>query len=128
MKSFSLLEALESQNGQPVDGDRTGSFWDMLPFEGGSTWVGKWQGESPWERHSKGDEFLHVLKGQVEVVVITSKGKLSVVVPEGSIYVVPKNHWHKQIAKAEVIVIGATPGTTDSSDEEPWFNPGNLIK
>ncbi len=121
MKSFSLNEALKSNKGLPVDGNRSGSFWDLLPFEGGSTWVGKWQGESPWEKHSKGDEFLHVIKGQVEVVVITETGKKSSIVSEGSIFVVPKNHWHKQIAKNEVIVLGATPGITDSSDEEPKF-------
>ncbi len=123
MKSFSLADALTSQNGQPLDGDRKGSFWEMLPYEGGSSWIGKWQGESPWERHSKGDEFLHVLKGQVEVVMITSTGKSSVLVPEGSIFVVPKNHWHKQIAKNEVVVLGATPGMTDSLDIEPVFEP-----
>lgn len=121
MKSYSLNEALGSKNGHPVDGNRIGAFWDMIPFEGGSTWVGKWQGESPWEKHAKGDEFLHVIKGEVEVVVITSKGKSSVTVPEGSIFVVPKNHWHKQIAKMESIVLGATPGATDSSDIEPKF-------
>lgn len=91
----------------------------MLPFEGGSTWVGKWEGESPWEKHSQGDEFLHVIKGQVEVIVITATGKSSFLVSEGSVFVVPKNHWHKQIAKQEVIVLGTTPGITDSSDEEP---------
>lgn len=121
MKSVSLNEALGSKNGHPVDGNRTGSFWEMQPFEGGSTWVGQWQGEFPWERHSKGDEFLHVLKGQVEVVVITSKGKESVLVSEGSVFVVPRNHWHKQVAKMEVVVLGATPGITDISDEEPKF-------
>ncbi len=121
MKSFSLNDALNSNRGLPVDGNRSGSFWDMLPFEGGSTWVGKWQGESPWEKHSKGDEFLHVINGQVEVVVITETGKKSSLVSEGSIFVVPKNHWHKQIAKNEVIVLGATPGITDSSHEEPKF-------
>jgi quercetin dioxygenase-like cupin family protein len=121
MKSFSLNEALNSTHGEPVDGNRTGAFWDLLPFEGGSTWVGQWQGESPWERHSHGDEFLHVLKGQVEVVVLTSTGKVSTQISEGSIFVVPKNLWHKQIAKLEATVLGATPGLTDSSDEEPNF-------
>jgi quercetin dioxygenase-like cupin family protein len=122
MKSSNLIEALSSQNGQPMDGNRQGSFWEMLPFEGGSAWVGKWQGESPWEKHSKGDEFLHVIKGQVEVVVITSSGKISSIVSEGSVFVVPKNHWHKQIAKSECIVLGATPGITDSVDLEPRFD------
>lgn len=119
MKSYSLNEVLQSPGGQPVDGNRAGKFWDMGSYEGGSTWVGKWQGESPWERHVQGDEFLHVLKGDVEVVVLTSSGKISKNVREGNIFVVPKNHWHKQIARSEVIVLGATPGVTDVSEAEP---------
>lgn len=119
MKTFNLDEVLQSEGGLPVDGNRTGKFWEMEPFEGGSSWIGKWQGESPWERHSRGDEFLHVLKGQVEVVILTPSGKISKSIPQGHIFVVPKNHWHKQIARSEVIVLGATPGATDVSDEEP---------
>jgi mannose-6-phosphate isomerase-like protein (cupin superfamily) len=122
MKSYNFNEVINTQNGQPVDGDRKGSFWEMLPFEGGSAWVGKWHGESPWEKHSKGDEFLHVIEGHVEVVIITATGKVSASISEGSIFVVPKNHWHKQIARNEVIVLGATPGLTDSLDEEPKFD------
>lgn len=122
MKSYNLNDVLNTQNGQPVDGDRKGSFWEMLQFDGGSAWVGKWQGESPWEKHSKGDEFLHVIKGHVEVVIITATGKVSASISEGNVFVVPKNHWHKQIASNEVIVLGATPGLTDSLDEEPKFD------
>lgn len=121
MRSYNLSEVLKSRNAQPLDGNRQGSFWEMQPFEGGSSWISKWQGESPWEKHSKGDEFLHVLKGQVEVVLITSTGKVSALVPERSIFVVPKDHWHKQLAQAEVVVLGATPGVTESSEIEPSF-------
>lgn len=119
MKAHSLNEVLKSTGGQSVNGNRNGSFWEMEPFDGGSTWVGKWQGESPWERHAKGDEFLHVLQGEVEIVVLSSNRKVSNLVPQGSIFVVPKNHWHKQIARSEVIVLGATPGITDHSEIEP---------
>lgn len=119
MKAYSLDEALKTSNGQPVDGDRTGHFWEMAPFEGGSTWIGKWQGQSPWERHAQGDEFLHVLKGEVEVVILSNDGKTSKRVSQGNIFVVPKNHWHKQIARSEVVVLGATPGNTDISMAEP---------
>jgi quercetin dioxygenase-like cupin family protein len=119
MQSYDLEKILQSKSEMPVDGTRSGHFWEMNPFEGGTTWVGKWSGESPWEKHAAGDEFIHVLKGTVEIEIITEDGKKSVVVPEGSIFVVPKDHWHKQIAWGEVTVLGATPGVTDHSDVEP---------
>ena len=85
---------------------------------GGSSWIGKWIGESPWEKHAKGDEFIHVLKGTVEILMITSEGKKSVFVPEGNVFVVPMGHWHQQRAQSEVVVLGATPGVTDHSEAE----------
>jgi quercetin dioxygenase-like cupin family protein len=125
MKSYDLSKALSPEQNDyarsTVDGDRTGHFWDLAPFEGGGSWIGKWQGESPWERHARGDEFIHVLKGHVDVALITADGKKIVSVPEGHIFVVPKNHWHKQIAREEAIVLGATPGITDHSDSEPPY-------
>lgn len=102
---------------------RQAKFWNMAEFGGGTTWIGEWVGESPWERHSGGDEFLHVLKGQVEVDVISATGKTTVTVSEGSIFVVPKNCWHRQRAKKSVTVLGATPGVTDHSDSEPTHDP-----
>ena len=119
MKAFNLDKILRSPSAHQVSGVRSGHFWDLADFDGGSSWIGKWSGESPWERHASGDEFIHVLKGTVEVVLIMPGGKESVLVSEGSICVVPKNHWHKQIAKSEVVVLGATPGVTDHSDSEP---------
>lgn len=110
---------MKSTPDHKVTEGRVGAFWDLAPFDGGSSWVGKWVGQSPWERHSKGDEFLHVLKGQVEVEVLLSSGKQSNLVSAGSIFVVPRNHWHRQIARQEVVVVGATPGITDHSESEP---------
>lgn len=122
MKSYNLDKVLLTKSDHEVSGSRKGHFWDMEPFDGGATWIGRWSGESPWEKHSKGDEFIHVLKGEVEVVLITATGKKSVFVPEGNIFVVPKNLWHKQVAQFEVVVLGATPGITDHSDNEPLFS------
>jgi uncharacterized cupin superfamily protein len=119
MKPYDLVKILKSSPNHEVSGARSGHFWDMASFHGGSSWIGKWVGKSPWERHAKGDEFIHVLKGTVEVVIITSSGKKSVLVPEGNVFVVPKDHWHQQRALAEVVILGATPGVTDHSDSEP---------
>lgn len=117
LKPFEIKSALDTKTATDFSGSRSGHFWDIHAFDGGASWVGKWFGESPWEKHSKGDEFLHVFEGEVQN--ITNERKRSVIVPQGNTFVVPKNHWHRQIAKHEVRILGATPGVTDHSDMEP---------
>lgn len=119
MKSYDPEQELNSPKMIPVTGGRQGHFTEMAPFEGGTTWIGKWKGISPWEKHAKGDEFIHVLRGEVEIDVLTAYGRETIMVPEGNIFVVPRDHWHRQRAKSEVIVLGATPGVTEHSDVEP---------
>jgi mannose-6-phosphate isomerase-like protein (cupin superfamily) len=119
MKAHELNLLLDSRATSEVTGSRRGQFWDIDPFDGGSSWLMRWVGESPWERHSSGDEFIHVLKGEVEVTVLTAEGRKSTLIREGSVCVVPRNHWHKQTARSEVVVLGATPGITDESENEP---------
>lgn len=117
--AYNLNEVIQTKTPADVGGNRRGHFWELAPFDGGVTWISKWVGESPWERHSKGDEFIHVLKGEVEIIVMTTTGKYSVHVAEGGVFVVPKNHWHRQVAVSQVTVLGATPGVTDHLEIDP---------
>lgn len=112
-------KVMQAEPGTEVTDGRSGYFWNLTAFNGGLTWVGKWKGHSPWEKHNDGDEFLFVASGTVEVLVKRLHGKQSVLVNEGCVFVVPKGLWHKQIAKSEVIVLGATPGVTIHSSVEP---------
>ncbi len=93
----------------------------MGAFDGGHAWIGQWVGESPWEKHAAGDEFLHVLEDTVEVTLITGTGKKTIAVSQESIFVVPKNHWHRQKTSRPVTVLGATPGETEHAEIEPSF-------
>lgn len=100
---------------QWVSEDDKASFWIPESFNQGMFWVGRFSGQSPWERHPDGDELLHVLEGEVEVTVWTDDGLVHTTVPAGSVFVVPRGLWHRQIAWEAVTQVGATPGTTEHS-------------
>ena len=98
--------------------DDTTAFWMPHGFNGGMTWVGRFEGRSPWERHPEADEFVYTLEGEVVVTVMADAGPVEVPVPAGSTYVVPRGHWHRVEAAAPVLLMGATAGVTEHSEAE----------
>ena len=45
------------------------------PFRDGSIFAGRFSGETPWERHGKGDELVHVLDGAATRTIMTDEGR-----------------------------------------------------
>jgi quercetin dioxygenase-like cupin family protein len=72
-------------------------------------------GISPWERHPHDEELLHIIEGQVEIEVLTDAGSEVTLAREGSIFVVPRNHWHRHRLVGLVKELYLTPGPTDTS-------------
>ena len=66
--------------------------------------MGHFAGTSPWERHVEGDELFYVCEGEVEVTLLheDDEGRDEVVVPTGSIFVIPRNRWHRSTARGPV--------------------------
>lgn len=75
----------------------------------------RYSGQPPWELHPNGDELLHVLEGEIDVVVLTDSGSFQVPVRAGSIFVVPQGLWHRPAARSEVTLFSATPRPTEVS-------------
>jgi mannose-6-phosphate isomerase-like protein (cupin superfamily) len=117
MKPHDIKKAM-THPPQFEDPDGEASFWTMESFNEGQTWVGRFTGQSPWERHPDGDELLHVLEGKVEVTVLTEGGAVEQPVSAGSIFVIPRGLWHRQFARSTVLQFGATPGRTEHSTAE----------
>jgi quercetin dioxygenase-like cupin family protein len=89
--------------------DLAASRADLGTFDAGTITVGSFSGESPWERHTDSDEYLHVLDGEVDVTLLTDDERFDVNVPAGSIFVVPRGAWHKQNAPGGVTVLVLRP-------------------
>jgi len=77
--------------------------------------VGRFSGLAPWERHTAGDELLHVLEGEVEIEVLAEAGPFRTTLRAGSVFVCPRGLWHRQFAAKSVTLLSATPQPTDVS-------------
>jgi quercetin dioxygenase-like cupin family protein len=71
--------------------------------------VMRFSGQTPWERHSDGDELLHALDGAVDVTVLTDEGPRHAIIAAGSVFVCPRGLWHRQQAQPSVTMLFATP-------------------
>ncbi len=100
--SFEGLGEVEFRSLAKFNDGEVGIFWSS-------------SGISPWERHPRDEELLHVIEGQVEIEVLTEGGPVVTFVAEGSIFVVPRNHWHRHRHVGLVKELYLTPGPTDTS-------------
>lgn len=87
--------------------------------------VTAFSGETPWERHPEGDELLFVCEGAVLVTVLTADGPYRETLRAGSLFVVPRGLWHRQLAQPRVALIFATAieGGESSWAEDPRVAP-----
>ena len=77
-------------------------------------------GVSPWERHPTDDELLYVIEGRVVIEVLGLDERFEVEVDAGSVFIVPRDHWHRHRHAGLVKEMYVTPGPTDMSfDEDP---------
>jgi len=89
------------------------AFAVLAPFRDGSIFAGSFSGESPWERHQKGDELVQILEGATTLTIMTESGPQSFKLAAGMIIVVPQGHWHRFHSAERVTVLSATPQPTE---------------
>lgn len=98
--------------------DAGAAFPQIAPFNQGGIFVGRYFGQPPWECHPNGDEFLHVLNGEIDLTVLTDEGPVRVTVQAGSIFVVPRGLWHRPVARVMTTLLSATPQPSEVSFAE----------
>lgn len=94
------------------------AFATLAAFRDGSVFTGRFSGESPWERHTKGDELVHILSGETALTIVTDDGPQDLAMKAGMLTVVPQGCWHRFRAPDVVTVLTATPQPTDYSTAE----------
>ena len=104
---------LNGRNQDTTEAEATGAFATLAPFRDGSIFAGSFSGESPWERHRKGDELVHILDGAATLTIMRDTGPQSFTMTAGMLIVVPQGHWHRFHAPDGVTVLTATPQPTD---------------
>ena len=94
------------------------AFATLADLGDGGVFAGSFDGESPWERHTKGDELVHILAGETRLTLLTEAGPQELVMTAGMLTVVPQGTWHRFHAPGGVTVLTVTPQPTDHSTAE----------
>ena len=117
MKAHDLAAALAAvASGEVKTAEQdAAAFPRLASFNGGAVYVGRFSGETPWERHPDADELLHVLEGATDITLLTPDGVARVSVAAGSVFVVPRGLWHRQVARPSVTLLSATPDHSEVS-------------
>ncbi len=82
--------------------------------------ISSFEGETPWENH-RDDEFLQVLDGEVDLLIIGNDGRVTKNLQGGDCFVVPADLWHRQTSRngAKILFITSLEGNQSSMDESP---------
>ena len=114
-EQLSKLRILEGRTPNTTEAEAEGVFAKLGEFDSGGVFTGSFIGESPWERHTAGDELVHILKGETELTIMTDDGPDILFLKAGMLTVVPKGLWHRFCSPKGVTVLTATPHPTDHS-------------
>src|SRR2546426_7321145 len=79
----------------------------------------------PWERHPDGDELVHVIEGELDVILLAPEGRVEVKVPAGSVFIVPRGMWHRSRPRGVVSMLFATP--TKGDRKSTRLNSSHLV-
>ena len=102
-----------------TDGDEAAdSFATLAPFGDGGVFAGSFDGTSEWERHSRGDELVHVLEGEAGLTLLIGGEPQIMTLKAGMLTVVPQGCWHRFHAPHGVTLLTVTPQPTDHSTAE----------
>jgi mannose-6-phosphate isomerase-like protein (cupin superfamily) len=92
---------------------------DPFEFHGCACGVASFKGRPPWERHTAGDELIHVLSGWSRLTIREPAGDTVREIRQGDLIVVPRGCWHRNDAPEGLTVLFMTPseGTQHSWDD-----------
>ncbi|MEV4316255.1 cupin domain-containing protein [Actinocrispum sp. NPDC049592] len=80
--------------------------------------LARFAGEHVWHKHENTDEFFLVLDGEIDIALREPDGERVVTLPKGSLFVVPRNTFHKPSTKQGAVVLLVEPtGTLSVGDE-----------
>ena len=112
------LPVLRGRRPETTAEEAGAAFTTLAEMGEGGVFAGSFQGESAWERHCRGDELVHILKGHTRLTLLTDHGPEALEMSAGMLAVVPRGTWHRFQAPDGVTVLTVTPQPTDHSTAE----------
>ena len=79
--------------------------------------IAKVQGEHVWHAHDDTDELFLVLEGQLTIALREPAGEREVVLPTGSVFVVPRGRQHRPSAPGGASILMLEPSSTLSTGD-----------
>ena len=110
MTPIDLANVTERPDG-PIDG---------FEFHGCDCGVASFKGQPPWERHTAGDELIHVLAGGTQLTVRGADGDVVRQLRPGDLAIVPSGCWHRNSAPDGVTLLFMTPR---EGNQNSWDDP-----
>lgn len=107
------LSILRGRSADTPAAEVKATFAALAPFRDGSVFLGRFSGDTAWERHAKGDELVQILEGAATLTIMTGDGPRTFELKAGMLIVVPQGHWHRFEAPHGVTVLSATPQPTE---------------
>ncbi|MEQ8348927.1 MAG: cupin domain-containing protein [Sneathiellaceae bacterium] len=111
-KALGALTPLRNRTPQTSDAEREGAFARIAPYRDGGLFIAAFAGRSAWERHSVGDELVHALEGETDLVLLQDGQEVRHRLRQGELIVVPQGTWHRFETEG-VRLMTATPQPTD---------------
>jgi quercetin dioxygenase-like cupin family protein len=112
---LSKLKFLEGRTPTTSDAEVNAAFATLSNYDNGGVFTGSYTGESPWERHISGDELVHTLDGETELIILLDDEEEILILKARMLTVVPKGKWHRFKAPNGVTVLSVTPQPTEHS-------------
>lgn len=136
MKPSDTTEILRSLGEVDLDDPRT-TFRDVRAsskqlgeFDKGVASITRMRGQSPWERHAKGDELFFVISGRVSFRLLTKPAERTVDVPKGGVFIVPRGVWHRSRSRrgtTVLVVRGSEHGPITFAEDPRRASKNELI-
>ena len=106
------LPVLDGRNPETGEAETAAAFAVLAGLRERKIFAGSFAGESPWERHSRGDELVQVIAGATTLAILTDDETHVLDITAGMLTVVPQGCWHRFNAPEGVSVMTATPQPT----------------
>ena len=124
-QSVDIYEALNTLTFFPgrtphtSDEESADAFACLSDFQNGGVYVGHYQGNSEWERHSHGDELVMVVEGETTIFLLRDGQQTAHRLQANGLIVVPQGVWHRFETPEAVKILTITPQPTDHQVEMP---------
>ncbi|MEM9464026.1 MAG: cupin domain-containing protein [Actinomycetota bacterium] len=117
--AFDRLTFVADRTPESADHEIADAFARLADTGAGAVFIAHYAGDSQWERHGHGDEYVAVVEGSTEMTMIVDGDDLTHTMTAGQFVIVPQGTWHRFHTPEGVKVMTITPQPTDHSPTRP---------